>query len=173
MSKRISIAKVNEDLSLDHQNRAVVHDFLYKNRGKTIRVVLEEHKGEISNEKRGYFEGALLKSFHHFQNKERVEIGYPPYAVSEMREILKKEFNGTMIVNSKGQSEKLGRSTNSMSNARFGKFIDKIVCYMEENGIPVPDPQEYKTWRDSAPDVGARYFQDVWLPLNDPDYIKI
>jgi hypothetical protein len=63
--------------------------------------------------------------------------------------------------------------TSSLSNQAFGLFLDKITQYMCDNGIPIPDPEAYLRWCDSAPDVGSNYFRDVWLPLNDLDYVKL
>lgn len=171
--KVVSIGHVNGDLEISYDNLARVHDFLYKNKNKKIRVVFEEVDKKIADEKRGYFEGAIVPVFTHFQNKERIKIGLKEYTRGEMREILKREFNGRIIQLTSGKNQKFGQSTNTLSNKRFARFLDKITSYMEENGIPIPDPEEYKKWRDENAQIGQNYFKDVWLPLHDPDYVNI
>ena len=169
--KVVSITKVKDGKPVhDDYNIRSVLGFCRSREGKEIRITYEDYSGNISDEKRRYYEGALIPVLTHWQNKERKHLGLPPYAREDLREIVKKEFNGKMITKNNGQTEKLAQSTTLLSNAGFGRFIDRITQWMEEQQIPVPDPEEYKKWRDSAPPAGQRYFEDIWLPLNDPEW---
>lgn len=149
-------------------NLARLIQFHKEREGKLIRITYEDAKETISDEKRRYYEGALVPAMRHFLNKERDKTK-PPLTTKDTRDLIALAFHNRIITDNKGRTVKVPRSTTEMSNKKFGEFIELIVDYMAENGYPVPDPEEYKSWRDSAPPRGQRYFQDIWLPMHDPD----
>lgn len=171
--KLVTISKVIDGV-LHHEdtNEGRVKDFLRKRNGLRVRQMLEDYTGNISDEKIGYFEGALIPVLTHFQNKER-DTSLPPLTREEMRELAKREFNGVMITENDGTVVKIGKSTRVLSNKGYGEMIDRMVEWMVEQQIPIPDPDEYKKWRDSAPPKGQRYFEEIWLPLYDLDYVRL
>jgi len=146
-------------------------DFYSVNRGRQIRYNVELYNGDESLEKRRYFEGALIPVLTHFQNKERSNK-LPPYTRADIRLLVAREFNGKVITKNDGTSFKVGLST-KIGNRAFAKMLDRITDWMKENGIPVPCNKEYKKWRDSAPPVGVKFLESVWLPLYDPDYVDM
>lgn len=116
------------------------------NAGKEVRVKVEKYSGAISREKRGYFEGALVPQFAEFCSIDE----------ETAREILKQEFNGKWI-KFNGERRKVARSTTKLDNDKMGEFINRIVMYFEENGIPVPDPEAYKAKRGERSIVFSMY----------------
>lgn len=123
-------------------NRARYMDWMKKNVGKFGTV---EPREKITKEARGYFEGALCPSYVAWMkgdphNKNEVEVA---------REIFKIEFNSTVINDLHGNPVKVALSTAKLSRDQFrGEFVAKIVEYFVENGIPVPNPELYKTWNN-------------------------
>jgi hypothetical protein len=42
------------------------------------------------------------------------------------------------------------------------EFVKRVTDWMAEQGMPVPNPDLYKQWRDSAPVAGAESYRE-WL----------
>lgn len=127
-------------------SRAHLHDFLNVRAGKKVRVVIEDYTGNISDEKRGYYFGALVPTFAQacgmdYRNTTELEMAH---------EMLKREFNGMYVPQLRGGMAKVGRTITEMSNVQFGEYIERICDWMGQNGITPPDPEAYKKWRDTG-----------------------
>lgn len=126
-----------------------------KNEGKYIDVTPHD---KISNEKRGYFEGALVPAYCRLNealdptNRDHQEL---------VREMFKTEFNGTFVKGVWNEPRKIPRSTSRLSNDEFGQFLNRITRYFEENEIPIPSPDLYKKWVDMFQDEEPEFWK--WL----------
>lgn len=135
----------NELLSFDTPyNEARYRQWLQINEGKRVKIALDD---QLSDEQRGYFEGAVVPAY----------ASYHGMTVEQSREDLKREFNPMFIKRRDGSVAKIGTSTARLNKQKFADFLTRIIVWMDENGIPVPDPESYKQWRDSAPAVGEVY----------------
>lgn len=100
---------------------------------------------------RRYFEGALVPAvYYQHPNSGWIDFG-------DAREALKIEFIPLYTRSLKGERLKLAKSTTDLTKAAFLKLIEDITHWLEENQMEVPDPEEYKAWRDSAPAAGEIY----------------
>lgn len=115
-----------------------------------------------SIKQRGWFEGALcpLVAFYqegmdHHNSKD----------IEAVREWLKIEFNGTMIVVGE-KTHLIGGSTKRKLNQGF---LERCVGYLEDNYAPsleALDPAVYKDWRDRIfPYGGPDNFLDYLISL--------
>lgn len=130
--------------------RARYMDWLSKNVGKFGTI---EPREKISKEARGYFEGALCPAYLKWAKKNPHDRDN----LETIREIFKIEFNGK-VVNFRGKPMQIAKSTSRLSRQEFrDNFIAKIVEYFVENGIPVPNPELYKTWNNKWRDKYPLY----------------
>lgn len=129
-------------------------------RSVMARVKFFEHKGKdvvmeiddkpTSNMRR-FFEGAVVP----YTFYQHPDSGWETFR--DAREALKVEFLPSYVKTIKGDKIKTARSTTGLSKARFTKFLETVLQWLEENGYEVPDSEDYKNWRDSAPGVGEVY----------------
>lgn len=135
--------------------RASMNAWMQANEGKYLEVTPRD---KISNNKRRYFEGALIPAYCDWHealdpmNKDHREL---------VREMMKTEFNGTVIKGVFDKPQKVARSTAHLSNEQFGRFLERITTYFIENQIPVPDAELYKRWVDMFQDECSDYWE--WL----------
>jgi hypothetical protein len=78
-------------------------------------------------------------------------------SIEEARNCLKLEFNPVYTTDINGDRKVEGGDTSKLNKAKFQKFIDDIIDWMEMQGYIVPNSEDYKAWRDSAPAVGEIY----------------
>lgn len=135
-------------------NRSRFTRYLSSLVGKKVRINITELVGEITDEQRGYFEGALVPAVCDWHEKLDPEN---PEDVEICREWLKQEFNCRFLEQPGGGFTKVGMSTTRLNSRSMSEFIERIVAWMMEQQIPVPDPELYKKWRDSAPPAGEEY----------------
>lgn len=124
--------------------------FMEKAANKDLIITIDD---EASANKRKFFEGAIVPAVY-YQNPNS---GWTNF--KEVREALKLEFLAGWTRTAAGERIKYAKSTTELSNAGFGRFIESIIRWMEEQGMEVPDPKEYKDWRDSAPPAGEIFPQ--------------
>lgn len=122
--------------------------FFERNEGKDATIDIDD--SPTTNSRR-YFEGALVPAIFYQHPKS----GWKDY--KDAREALKLEFIPGYTHNLKGEREKFARSTTDLSKASFVALIDVISRWMTENGLEVPDPEDFKAWRDSAPVANEVY----------------
>lgn len=128
------------------------HAFFERNKGKHAYLVIDD---QPSAQMRRYFEGAVVPAvFYQHPNSGWVDFG-------ECREALKLEFLPTRFVHglTRARSMRVALSTADLSKERFRALLEQVTNWMVENGLEVPDPEEYKAWRDSAPPAGVIYPQ--------------
>ena len=106
-----------------------------------------------SAEKRRFFEGAVVPAVFY----QLPHSGWANF--KECREALKLEFLSRWTKSIGGERMRYAMSTTELSNLRFGEFINKVIQWMQEQQMGIPDPEEYKSWRDSAPGYGEVYPQ--------------
>lgn len=124
--------------------------FKEKAEGKDIIITIDD---EASANKRKFFEGAIVPAVF-YQNPHS---GWENF--KECREALKLEFLPGWTKDFEGQRIKYARSTTELSNDKFGELIQDVIRWMQEQAMEIPDPEEYKDWRDSAPPPGEVYPQ--------------
>lgn len=144
MKARVKIAKGSIIFSSD---RARIL-FLEQNDGKD--AILEIDDAPTANARR-YFEGALVPAIFY----QHPTSGWSNFA--EAREAIKLEFLPAWGKTMKGDRIKMARSTTELSKENFFKLIDSITRWLTENQYEVPNPDDYKAWRDSAPSTGEVY----------------
>ena len=136
-------------------NKSRFQEWADKNLGKIIEIIPKE---KISDEHRGYFEGALVPAYADWSEN------YDPMDRQDcvkIRELFKSRFNGMTVIGLDGKPERIAFSTGGMSKESFRKFTEAIVHYFEEHQIPIPDPELYKRWAWQIADPGDRYWD--WL----------
>jgi len=155
------LAKVKEDggiIFTSDYTRTQFLDYCKKNAGKFVEIIPRE---KISKNKRRFFEGAIVPTYCWWHEK----LDHRNRQHREMvREMFKVEFNGTWIKGIWDEPRKIPQSTARLSNAQFAEFIERVLAYFDENGIPRPDPALYKKWEDTAL-TSDDYFD--WLEENN------
>ena len=127
-------------LSMNEYTRNKFTKWLKENDGVRLKITADTPE---SKSLRGYLEGALIPLIAFYQE------GHDHRSVVDcqlIREWLRLEFNAKMTVVS-GVARKVGKSTKGREELRA--FVDKVVDWMEEQGYEIPNPDEYKVWRDS------------------------
>jgi len=128
--------------------QAQIREFLKRHEGKEVTLTITE---ENSVRLRRFFEGAVVKYvFYQHMIPEWKNF-------KDCREALKLEFNRKYAIGVDGQRKEYAGSTKEMTKQEFREFVDKITTWMMQNGYEVPDPEEFKRWRDSAPEPGEIY----------------
>lgn len=122
--------------------------FLEHNKGKPAYLVIDD---QPTTNMRRYFEGAVVPAVFYQQG------GWADF--SECREALKLEFLPTWARILSGERLKIAKSTTSLSKAQFRAFLDQVVYWMIDNAMDIPNPDEYKAWRDSGPAAGEMFPQ--------------
>lgn len=128
-------------------HRALFVDFLAKNEGKELLIELK--KSPVSEAIRGWYFAAIIPT---------IKSTVPEWKGLDdlqVHEVLKKMFEYFDVFNPLTKRvERVGRTvmSNNSHTKRAMDFIEKIREYFAENYmIEIPDPDEYKKWRDSAP----------------------
>ena len=135
--------------------KATLDKWLQENEGKYLEVTPRD---KISVGKRRYFEGAIIPAYCEWH--EALDHKNPDHR-ELVREMLKTEFNGTVIKGVFDKPQKVARSTANLSNEDFGRFLERITNYFAENHIPIPDPALWKRYTDMFQDECSDYYE--WL----------
>lgn len=112
-----------------------------------------------SQDLRGYFEGAIVPEI--CQSWEWCN----PQSADDLvacRELLKTEFNGRWVPTPSGGRRKVAMSSKTQKVLR--PMVNRITQWMAEQGIPIPDPNLYKKWRDSGLMADAGSYRE-WLQM--------
>lgn len=125
--------------------------FFERNNGKDAIIDIDD--APTANSRR-YFEGALVPAVF-YQHPKSGWIDF-----KDCREALKLEFLPGYTQTIGGVRAKIARSTTELNKTGFAALLETITRWMAENGLEVPDPDDFKAWRDSAP--GS---QEVYPPL--------
>ncbi len=126
------------------------HRFFELAEGKDLLIAIDD--APTSNMRR-YFEGAIVPAVF-YQNPHS---GWKSFA--DAREAIKVEFLPRYVRTIRKGRARTSRSTTELSKAGFTKFLDVVSNWMAEQGMEIPDPEDYKAWRDSAPEKGEIYPQ--------------
>lgn len=124
--------------------------FFERNEGQNASIEIDDAP---TDNMRRYFEGAVVPAVYY----QHPFSGWADF--KDTREALKLEFLAGYTLDIRGQRSKYARSTTELSKARFTRFLEEIGAWLSENGLQVPDPEEYKVWRDSAPSASEVYPQ--------------
>lgn len=124
--------------------------FFERNEGKEASIEINDAPTE---QMRRYFEGALVPAVYY----QHPFSGWQDFG--DAREAIKLEFLAAYTLDMKGLRVKIAKSTTDLSKERFADFLSSVAVWLEENGLTVPDAEEYKAWRDSAPPAGEVYPQ--------------
>lgn len=125
--------------------------FLERAEGQDALIEIDD--APTANSRR-YFEGALVPAVY-YQHPTSGWIDF-----RDAREALKLEFLPDYTRTLGGKRHKVARSTADLSKEKFFALIETITRWMTENGLEVPDPEDFKAWRDSAPAA-----HEVYPPL--------
>lgn len=125
--------------------------FFDRNEGKDAIIDIDD--APTANSRR-YFEGALVPAVY-YQHPLSGWIDF-----GDCRDALKLEFLPTYTRDLRGNRTKVARSTTELSKEGFFKLIDVITRWLQENQMEVPEPDDFKAWRDSAPST-----EEVYPPL--------
>lgn len=133
-------------LFFEPYNQIRLNDFAKKNEGKKFR--LEMVKSRVSDEMRGYYFGAIIPFIKSIVGE------WGKLSDDQIHEILKKNFNGFVAYNPlTKRNERYGQSvaSNDKENTKMMEYVMRIADYVMENYAQnLPDPEEYKVFRDSA-----------------------
>lgn len=120
----------------------------YELKGKYVEITVDDRP---SSEMRRYFEGAVVPAIFW----QLPAAGWTN--LREARDAIKYEFLPAWTRDTKGLRVRIARNTSDLSKEAFRAFLDKVRIWMWDNGMETPDPDEYKAWRDSAPEEGEEY----------------
>ncbi len=124
------------------------HIFFEKAQGKEAILEVDETP---TAQMRRYFEGALVPAVFY----QHPGSGWTTF--KDAREALKIEFLPAYTASTRGERLRYGRSTTELSKRAFQGLLEAIQGWLQENGMQVPDPDDYKAWRDSAPGPAEVY----------------
>lgn len=119
----------------------------YEQEGKPVIIELDDRP---SAEMRRFFEGAVVPYVFY-------QSGAAWSDFRECREALKLEFLPSWARDLHGDRVKVARSTADLSKAAFRRFLEEVLRWMETNSMDLPDADEYRRWRESAPAKGEIY----------------
>lgn len=153
MSKNTFIIKIREKgfIFESSYNRERFKEYVREHQGTRMR--LEPVSPHVSDEARGFYFGGVING-----TIKRLS-GFEGMSTDEVHELLKREFNGVEIRDPvTGNNTRLGKSIAINSSRRFQEYLLRIGDWLMENyGQSMPDPEDYKSWRDSAPLAGEEY----------------
>lgn len=92
---------------------------------------------------RRYFEGGIIAALCEYTD------GYDrrnPADREAMRDVVMREFNGELRPDLHGNMVHVARS--SKGREALNALVERVTDYMAENGIPIPNPDLFKRWRD-------------------------
>ena len=126
---------------------------------KAKAMLLEHNNTDIvievvdkpSLQMRRFFEGAVVPAVYY----QHPESGWETF--KDCREALKLEFLPLYVTRITGGKERVSQNTGDLTKEKFRTFLDKIMRWLEEQGLEMPDPEDYKSWRDSAPAADEIY----------------
>lgn len=122
--------------------------FLERFKGQPAYLVIDD---QPTANMRRYFEGAVVPAvFYQHPKSGWVDFG-------ECREVLKLEFLGGVVHRIDGSVYEVAKSTSTLSKGQFRAFLDHVTMWLIDTGLECPDPDDYKAWRDSAPEAGQTY----------------
>jgi len=138
---RTFILKINEEGKVDWTptQLAIWQDWCRDRKGKQIRMKVEDYKGTKSQAQLGYWFGALVPEF----------ANYHRMTINDAQDLMRQEFN-YRYVKTKDTAYKVGKSLAQSNHETMSKAIENAIRYFEENGIPVPDPNDYNNQLDKA-----------------------
>lgn len=147
----IFIAKATKEGGMDfgsEYNRARYKDFLKKNPGVALEI--KPRANPVSDQMRGYVFGALIPFLRQID-----ATAWENLNDDQIYEVLKKNFNYFEALNPlTKRKERYGQSVlnKSCKNLKAMEFLMRIGEWVMINyQQTLPDPEDYKRWRDSAP----------------------
>lgn len=100
---------------------------------------------------RRYFEGALIPAIY-YQHPNSGWIDF-----WDAREAVLLEFLPRYTRTLRGEKVRSRKSSTELTKLAFTGLLERISAWMLENQEEVPDPMDFKAWRDSAPAAGEIY----------------
>jgi hypothetical protein len=152
---RVWLATIKEGKpKMEEYVRAYFNDWCRENEGKMVRI--EPQKNPVSQQLRSYYFGCILPLVRETCDQ------WKNLNSDEMHEVIKKTFFAFEAWNPLNRRiERFGRSVMSdtewNNSIKASAFLDVLGDYLIQNGKEIPDPSEYKAWRDSAPEVGEEF----------------
>lgn len=118
-----------------------------------FREHLKSHEGKIyeiylRGNKRTLSQNALYWKF-----LEYIEIETGNNA-DDLHQLFRRTLLPPKFITVLGKEIKVPKSTTDLSSGEFSDYMDKISS---RSGVPIPDTEAWKKWRDSAPLVGEEY----------------
>lgn len=148
MSK-VFIAKATDNGTLrfnSGNHQAMFVDWLKSIAEKEVRI--EQAKNPVSDEMRGYYFSAVIPAVRKTCKE------WEHLSSDELHEVLKKQFAYFEAWNSTTKRvERFGTPVMSdkSSTKKAMEFLEQIASYLADCGVEMPDPEEWKKFRDSAP----------------------
>ena len=121
--------------------------FYEKMEGKPVVI---ESTDKASAKMHRFYRGAVLP-YNLLQNTRWSDV-------KEVHDALKAEFLGSyFFTDIKGRKRETTISLAGVSRVKLSKYIEDILNWMGEQGLEVPDSEEFLKWQDSAPPAGSEY----------------
>ena len=140
MANITAFGSVSETGILSLNNRKRLQTDLLKFKGCTVEITIKK-KNKRSTPQNSYYRGVVVEEVRH----GLLEIGYQ-MTNDETHEFLKQKFNNVEVVNKKGISIEMPRSTTELNVSEFSEYVEKIVRFAAEYlGVYVPAPNEHLT----------------------------
>ena len=147
---------------LSEYNKARFNDYLKENDNQKLQIKPVSPK--VSDEARGYYWGAIIPFL------KTINQSWKNLSNDQIHEILKCEFNGFEVDYGNGVIKKYGQSivNGDVDNKKFQNYILRIADWVMENyNQEMPDPEEYKKFRDSGRVHSLKTEKEIEYPQND------
>lgn len=120
-----------------------------------FRQHLQQHEGAIyevyqRTKKRTLNQNALYWLFlDHIEQETGNNADY-------LHEYFRRTLLPPKFIKVLGKEIKVSKSTTELNSYEFRNYLDKIAA---ESNVAIPDTEDFKRWRDSAPLVGETYHE--------------
>lgn len=139
MARKIEVyGDINDEAKVNLKADIVLKQWIYDRKGKTIRVIFEEHKRHRSSPQNAYYWGVIVPMIRDAIN----DLGNS-FTSDEVHDFLKREYNYHEVETHDGMYLKVPQSTTKLDTIGFNEYKDKIQQFASEIlGIYIPDPNE-------------------------------
>ncbi|KAA5532688.1 hypothetical protein F0919_18075 [Taibaiella lutea] len=122
--------------------RIQLTDWLFKNKGKDVKLTVEIKRRNRSTVQNAYYWGVCVPLIQQGIN----DLGHN-LLKEEVHEFLKKEFNLKEVELDNGHTIKVPGSTTEMTTVNFMVYVERIQFFAANMlGINIPNPNEQTTF---------------------------
>jgi len=127
----------------NYYNLELHHQQLLQLEGKEFEEVIKERAKKITLDQYAFYRGAILPTCHqsemfsHYDNNDEIHEEYFAHKFLRYKKLVNNS-DGTKIERTKV------RSLSELNRKEMSEFIEKVLYHVQELGILVLSPEEYK-----------------------------